>query len=143
MFSHPADFTPVCTTELARIAQMHGEFEKRKTKLIALSLDSVDTHKRWIPDVVAYCYRHSMTAEGKKWCPMEGDCHEGKEADTVPYPIIADEKRELATQLGMLDPDERDASGLPLTARAVFIIGPNRHLKLSILYPATTGRNFE
>ena len=61
----------------------------------------------------------------------------------MPFPIIADEKRELATSLGMLDPDEKDAAGMPLAARAVFIIDPSRHLKLSILYPATTGRNFE
>lgn len=143
LFSHPADFTPVCTTELARVAQIHGDFEARKTKLIALSCDNVETHKKWIPDIVAYCYRHSKTSNGAKFCPKEGDCHKGKEAETIPFPIIADEKRELATQLGMLDPDEKDAAGIPLAARAVFIIDPSRHLKLSILYPATTGRNFE
>uniref|UniRef100_A0AC34RI79 Thioredoxin domain-containing protein n=1 Tax=Panagrolaimus sp. JU765 TaxID=591449 RepID=A0AC34RI79_9BILA len=143
LFSHPADFTPVCTTELARVAQIHGDFEARKTKLIALSCDSVETHKKWIPDIVAYCYRHSKTSDGAKFCPKEGDCHKGKEAETIPYPIIADEKRELATQLGMLDPEEKDAEGIPLAARAVFIIDPSRHLKLSILYPATTGRNFD
>ena len=63
--------------------------------------------------------------------------------DTVKYPIIADESRELAVQLGMIDPDEKDQAGLPLTCRAVFVIGPDKKLKLSILYPATTGRNFE
>lgn len=138
LFSHPADFTPVCTTELARVAQLYGEFEKRKTRLIALSCDSADTHRKWIPDIIAYCRDYSQTSECGKCCPKEGD-----EVASFPYPIIADEDRALATQLGMLDPDERDAAGIPLSARAVFIIDPSRHLKLSILYPATTGRNFE
>lgn len=69
--------------------------------------------------------------------------YSGCKLDKLPYPIIADEKRELAVQFGMIDPDERTREGLPLTARAVFIIGPDKKLKLSILYPATTGRNFK
>jgi len=143
LFSHPADFTPVCTTELARAAILHGQFEQRKTKLIALSCDSVEMHEKWSPDIVAYCYRHSKTPEGGKWCPMDGDCHKGVQAEEMPFPIIADENRELATLLGMLDPDEKDSKGIPLAARAVFIIDPSRRLKLSFLYPATTGRNFD
>lgn len=120
LFSHPADYTPVCTTELSTVAKLVPEFEKRKTKVIALSCDPVDSHKSWAKDVCAV-----------------GSC--GQE---LPYPIIADEKRELAVQLGMLDADEKDGEGLPLTARAVFIVGPDKRLKLSLLYPATTGRNF-
>jgi len=120
LFSHPADYTPVCTTELGRVSQLVPEFKKRGVKLIALSCDSVADHQGWGKDVMKYC-----KAEG-----------------SLPFPIIADEDRSLAVQLGMVDPDERTAAGLALTARAVFIIGPDKKLKLSILYPATTGRNF-
>jgi len=121
LFSHPADYTPVCTTELGRVAQLAPEFTKRNVKLLAVSCDGVEAHHGWIKDIQAY---NNLTGD-------------------FPYPILADEKRELAVQLGMVDPDEKDASGMPLTARAVFIIGPDKKLKLSILYPATTGRNFD
>lgn len=121
LFSHPKDFTPVCTTELGRAAKYSGEFEKRGVKMIALSIDSVEDHKNWSKDVMAFC-------------GCEG---------TLPYPIIADHNRELSVELGMLDPDERDSQGMALTARCVFVIGPDKKLKLSILYPATTGRNFD
>jgi len=121
LFSHPADYTPVCTTELARVVALKPEFDKRGVKLIALSCDGVDSHIGW----------------GKDVCKIAG-C----ESDKLPYPIIADEDRKLAVELGMIDPDERTAQGLPLTARCVFVIGPDKKLKLSILYPATTGRNF-
>lgn len=119
LFSHPADYTPVCTTELGRVVQLQSEFEKRGVKLAALSCDDVDSHNGWTEDIKDYC-----------------GCN-------VTYPIIADPQRELAVQLGMLDPDEKDGKGMPLTCRAVFIIGPDKKLKLSILYPATTGRNFD
>jgi len=122
LFSHPADFTPVCTTELARVLQLKDEFAKRNVKIIALSCDSVDNHMAWINDI----RRYANQSEG-----------------TLPYPIIADEKRELAVKLGMLDMDEKDKDGLALTARAVFIIDNNKKFRLSILYPATTGRNFD
>jgi len=120
LFSHPNDFTPVCTTELAKFAQLQSEFDKRDVKLAALSCNGVESHLKWIEDVKAY----------------------GK-VDSFNYPIIADESRDLAVKLGMVDPDEKDAEGMPLTCRAVFIIGPDKKLKLSILYPATTGRNFD
>ncbi|KAF0303997.1 Peroxiredoxin-6 [Amphibalanus amphitrite] len=120
LFSHPADFTPVCTTELGAAAQLAPEFAKRGVKMIAVSCDPVQSHKDWIKDIEAYNHL----------------------AGAFPYPIIADEERRLAVQLGMLDPDERTAEGLCLTARAVFVVGPDNRLKLSILYPATTGRNF-
>ncbi|XP_070531736.1 peroxiredoxin-6-like [Ptychodera flava] len=120
LFSHPADYTPVCTTELGRVGHLVPEFQKRGVKLIALSCDGVESHKGWIEDIKAV-----------------------SDLKEFPYPIIADEKRELAVQFGMVDPDEKDAAGLPLTCRAVFIIGPDKKLKLSFLYPATTGRNFD
>ncbi|XP_029474172.1 peroxiredoxin-6-like [Rhinatrema bivittatum] len=123
LFSHPRDYTPVCTTELGRAAQLYPEFEKRGVKMIALSIDNVTDHHGWSKDINAY---------------------NGEEpTDTLPFPLIADDKRDLAIALGMLDPDERDNTGMPLTARCVFIIGPDKKLKLSILYPATTGRNFD
>ncbi|TMW50941.1 hypothetical protein DOY81_004014 [Sarcophaga bullata] len=120
LFSHPADYTPVCTTELSRVAALLPEFDKRNIKPIALSCDSVDSHKGWIEDIKCF----------------------GK-LPSFDYPIIADDKRELALMLNMLDKDELNAQGIPLTCRAVFIIDNNKKLRLSILYPATTGRNFD
>lgn len=122
LFSHPNDFTPVCTTELARVVQLMPEFRKLGVKVIALSCNSVESHQKWIQDIKAYA---NTTDE------------------EFPYPIIEDESRSLATMLGMLDPDEVDPNGIPLTARAVFIIDPAKKMRLSILYPATTGRNFD
>ena len=120
LFSHPADFTPVCTTELGRVQSLHQEFANRGVKLIALSCDDVESHNGWINDIKAY---NNLTE--------------------FSYPIIADPKRDIAEQYGMMDPDEKDAKGIPLTCRAVFVIGPDKKLKLSLLYPATTGRNFD
>merc|ERR1712233_157700 len=121
LFSHPADYTPVCTTELGRVQMLSNDFAKRGVKLIALSCDEVDSHNGWIKDIIAY----NNLSTG------------------FSYPITADPKREVATLYGMMDPDEKDAKGIPLTCRAVFIIGPDKRLKLSLLYPATTGRNFD
>eukprot|EP00249_Psilotum_nudum_P006670 c19969_g1_i1 orf=318-983(-) len=120
LFSHPNDFTPVCTTELASLACLLPEFHKRGFKVLALSCNDVESHKAWIKDIESYM------PEGAK----------------VQFPILADPDREVAVKFGMLDPDEKDSSGVPLTARAVFVIGVDKKLKLSILYPATTGRNF-
>jgi len=125
LFSHPADYTPVCTTELAKVVELQSQFQKRNVKLIALSCDSVEDHKGWAGDIEAYNEKMS------------------KGAGKVEYPIIADPNRDLAVRFGMLDPDEKDKEGLPLPARAVFIVGPDKKLKLSIVYPATTGRNFD
>ena len=122
LFSHPRDFTPVCTTELGQVTKRAPEFEKRGCKLIALSCDGVEDHLAWSEDVMSF-----MGCNGKR----------------LPYPIIADPDREIAKMLGMIDPDEKDPSGMPLTCRAVFVVGPDHKLKLSILYPATTGRNFD
>ncbi|XP_015112524.1 peroxiredoxin-6 [Diachasma alloeum] len=121
LFSHPHDFTPVCTTELARVVKLMPEFQRLGVKPIALSCNSVDSHVEWIKDIKSYA-RVSM--------------------DGFPYPIIEDESRKIATSLGMLDSDEKDQNGIPLSARAVFIIDPTKKMRLSILYPATTGRNF-
>lgn len=131
LFSHPADYTPVCTTELAEVCKLGPEFNKRNCKLLALSCDDSESHRGWQKDVLAY-----RAGEGK-------GVAKGAAEGEFPYPIIADEKRELAVKLGMVDPDEKDKAGLPLTCRAVFVIGPDKKLKLSILYPATTGRNFD
>ena len=99
LFSHPADFTPVCTTELGAVASLIPEFTKRNVKCIALSCDAVNTHHIWIKDIQAY---NSLLS-----------------SDDFPYPIISDPGRDIAIQLGMLDPVEKDKDGLPLTARAV------------------------
>ncbi|PAA53881.1 hypothetical protein BOX15_Mlig004483g4 [Macrostomum lignano] len=107
LFSHPADFTPVCTTELARVVNLKPEFDKRGVKLIAISLDSVEDHKAWSKDV--------MHVSGATDCSRP-----------LPYPIIADKSRELAVQLQMLDPNEIGKEGLPLPARTVFLIGRTR-----------------
>nr|BAN21258.1 peroxiredoxin [Riptortus pedestris] len=120
-FSHPNAFTPVCTTELGRVAQLMPEFSKRNCKVIGCSCDGVNDNKKWTEDI-------------KSYSKIEGD--------GFPYPIIADESRSLAVQLGMIDPAEKNKDGLPVTCRAVFIVDPKKILRLSILYPATTGRDF-
>jgi len=125
LFSHPADYTPVCTTELARVIDYQDKFKARNVKMIALSCDSVEDHLGWSKDVEQFNQR------------------EGRAKKELSYPIIADPERKLAVKFGMLDPDEIDAKGIPLPARAVFIVGADKKLKLSILYPATTGRNFD
>ncbi|KAI6234212.1 Peroxiredoxin-6 [Aphelenchoides fujianensis] len=135
LFSHPADFTPVCTTELARAAALAPEFARRDVKLAALSCDSVDSHRRWIADIREFGERQRK-ADGRT---EAGD----SSGDGFPFPIIADEERVLIKKLGMEDLDERNADGIPVAARAVFVVGPDKKLKLSILYPATTGRNFD
>jgi len=119
LFSHPADYTPVCTTELSMAQKLAPEFQKRGVKMIALSVDTVSEHNGWIKDIKNYTN------------------------DSFCYPIISDPNRDIAVQLGMIDPDEKDKAGMPVTARAVFIIGPDKKMKLSLLYPATTGRNFD
>jgi len=121
LFSHPADFTPVCTTELGSVATFLPEFERRGVKVAALSCNDTESHKAWIKDIEATNF-----AGGNK----------------IAYPIISDPGRDVAVLYGMLDPEEKDEEGLPMTCRAVFIIKPDKSLALSILYPATTGRNF-
>jgi alkyl hydroperoxide reductase subunit AhpC len=113
-FSHPADFTPVCTTELGVTAKLKGEFEKRGTKVLALSVDSEESHKKWIPDI-----------------QETQDCR-------IDYPIIADEDKSVATLYGMYQPLANDK----FTVRSVFFIDPNKKIRAMITYPASTGRNF-
>lgn len=115
LFSHPKDFTPVCTTELGRVAQLKGEFEKRDVKVIGLSVDSLSSHEGWIPDI-----------------------NETQNV-TLNYPLIADENRTISQLYGMLDANSQNT----LTARSVFIIGSDKKIKLTLTYPASTGRNFD
>ncbi|MFQ5449799.1 MAG: peroxiredoxin [Nitrospinaceae bacterium] len=115
LFSHPKDYTPVCTTELGRVARLKDEFEKRNVKVLALSVDPVDSHKGWINDI-----------------NETQNCN-------VNYPIVADPERKIATMYDMIHPNALDN----LTVRTVFIIGPDKKVKLSLTYPASTGRNFD
>ena len=115
LFSHPADYTPVCTTELGRTASLKEEFAKRNVKVIALSVDSVESHKKWINDI-----------------------NETQDVE-VTFPIIADENREIAEAYDMIHPN----ASLNATIRSLFIIGPDKKIKLIITYPASTGRNFQ
>ena len=117
MFSHPADYTPVCTTELARVVTLLDEFKKRDVELIALSCNDVESHHGWSKDVMEYAKKSP--------------------SDKLPYPIIADPDRKIAVALGMLDPAEKDKAGLPLTCRAVritfFGVKPVQRVKVELL----------
>ena len=114
LFSHPADYTPVCTTELGKTALLQTEFEKRNVKVLALSVDGLDKHHSWINDI-----------------------NETQKV-TVGFPIIADEDKSIAEQYGMIHPNASET----FTVRSLFIIGPDKKIKLMITYPASTGRNF-
>ena len=114
LFSHPADFTPVCTTELGTAANFKGEFDKRNVKMIALSVDGATSHKEWIKDINEV------------------------QNTTVNFPIIADEDRKVSDLYDMIHP-KADST---LTVRSVFIIAPDKTVKLTLTYPASTGRNF-
>ena len=115
LFSHPADFTPVCTTELGTVAKLKPEFDKRGVKVIALSVDDAESHKGWI-----------------------GDINE-TQSTTVNYPILADVDKKVSDLYDMIHPNSLNN----LTIRTVFIIDPQKKLRLSITYPASTGRNFD
>jgi alkyl hydroperoxide reductase subunit AhpC len=115
LFSHPADFTPVCTTELGKTALLKGEFEKRNVKVIAVSVDDLDSHNRWVPDI--------QEVNGVE----------------VNFPIIADGDRQVATLYDMIHPNASEKA----TVRSVFVIGPDKKIKLTLTYPASTGRNFQ
>ncbi|HRO45322.1 peroxiredoxin [Agriterribacter sp.] len=114
LFSHPADFTPVCTTELGRTAQLQGEFDKRNVKVLAVSVDPVDKHLGWI-----------------------GDINETQNT-TVEFPLIADDNRIVSGLYDMIHPN----ASATATVRSVFVIGPDKKIKLTLTYPASTGRNF-
>ena len=115
LFSHPADFTPVCTTELGAMARIKGEFDRRGVKVIAISVDPLDKHRGWVKDI------NEM------------------QKTTVNFPMIADPERKVATLYDMIHPNALDA----MTVRSVFVIGPDRKIKLMLTSPASTGRNFD
>ena len=123
LFSHPKDFTPVCTTELGYMAQIEPEFAKRNTKLIGLSADPVSNHEKWAADI------------------------EETQGHLPRYPMIGDEKLEVAKLYNMLPAEEVAADGRTAannaTVRSVFVIGPDKKIKLMLTYPMTTGRNFD
>jgi len=114
IFSHPGDFTPVCTTELGRTAQLNDEFEKRGVKVIAVSVDALDDHTAWIRDI------------------------NETQNTTVNFPLIADPDRHVSELYDMIHPNASEKA----TVRSVFIIGPDKKIKLTLTYPASTGRNF-
>ncbi|MGH2391762.1 MAG: peroxiredoxin [Chloroflexota bacterium] len=114
LFSHPADFTPVCTTELGAVARLKDEFARCDTKVIAVSVDPLESHQRWIPDI------------------------EEVSGTRMNFPIIADPDRAVANLYGMIHPN----AGSTATVRSVFVIGPDKKVKLTLTYPAATGRDF-
>ncbi|HEY9908380.1 MAG TPA: peroxiredoxin [Thermosynechococcaceae cyanobacterium] len=115
LFSHPKDFTPVCTTELGAVAKIKPEFDKRNVKVIALSVDDVNSHQGWVGDI------------------------EETQSTTLNYPILADPDRKVSDLYDMVHPNANDT----LTVRSVFIIDPKKKLRLTFTYPASTGRNFD
>ncbi|GAA6526094.1 peroxiredoxin [Intrasporangium sp. DVR] len=115
LFSHPADFTPVCTTELGRVAALKDEWARRNTKVIAVSVDPVDQHQQWKPDI------------------------EQVSGHAVDYPIVADEDRSVSEAYGMIHPGEGDTS----TVRSVFLVDGSNRVRLSLTYPKSVGRNFD
>ena len=124
LFSHPKDFTPVCTTELGYMARLKPEFDKRNTKIVGLSIDSVDDHNRWKKDI------------------------EETQGSAVTYPMIGDTDLKVAKLYNMLPAEEAGTSegrtaATNATVRSVFVIGPDKKIKLMMTYPMTTGRNFD
>merc|ERR1711916_93773 len=121
LFSHPRDFTPVCTTEVGTLAKYDnkGEFSKRNCKVAVVSVDTAEDHKKWINDI-----NETQNTE-------------------VKFPIVADPDRKISIAYGMLDQTEADEKGMPLTVRAVYVIDPSKKIRLIIIYPASCGRNFD
>ena len=114
IFSHPKDYTPVCTTELGAVAKIKHEFDNRNVKVVAISVDPLESHQGWICDI------------------------NETQGTTMNFPIIADPDRKVATLYDMIHPNADDT----FTVRSVFVIGPDRKIKLTLTYPASTGRNF-
>jgi alkyl hydroperoxide reductase subunit AhpC len=115
LFSHPKDYTPVCTTELGEVARLKPEFDRRNVKIIGLSVDPLDSHKGWARDI------------------------EETQGSALNFPVIADADRKVSDLYGMIHPNASDT----FTVRSVFVIGPDKKIKLTITYPASTGRNFD
>jgi alkyl hydroperoxide reductase subunit AhpC len=114
LFSHPADFTPVCTTELGMTAKLKDEFDRRNVKVLAVSVDPLDSHHEWVKDI------------------------NETQRTLVNFPIIADDDRNVATLYDMIHPNASEKA----TVRSVFVVGPDKKIKLTLTYPASTGRNF-
>ncbi|MDX6475118.1 MAG: thioredoxin-dependent peroxiredoxin [Gaiellaceae bacterium] len=114
LFSHPADFTPVCTTELGAVAALKPEFDKRNTKVVGLSVDALDNHETWSQDI------------------------EDVTGSKLNFPLVADTNREVSDKYGMIHPNASDT----MTVRSVFVVGPDKKVKLTLTYPAATGRDF-
>lgn len=114
LFSHPKDFTPVCTTELGAVAKLKSEFDKRHVKVLGLSVDPINDHRAWVGDI-----------EETQGCALN-------------FPLLADPDRKVANLYGMIHPNANDT----LTVRSVFVIDPNKKVRLTLTYPASTGRNF-
>jgi alkyl hydroperoxide reductase subunit AhpC len=115
LFSHPKDYTPVCTTELGYVSKIKNEFDKRNVKILALSVDPLESHHGWTKDI------------------------NETQSTTVNYPIIADPKKKVANLYDMIHPNANET----FTVRSVFIVGPDKKIKLTLTYPASTGRNFQ
>ncbi len=115
LFSHPKDFTPVCTTELGEVSKLKAEFDKRNVKVLGLSVDPLSDHKAWVGDI-----------EETQGCALN-------------FPLLADPDRKVADLYGMIHPNANDT----LTVRSVFVIDPNKKIRLTLTYPASTGRNFD
>jgi alkyl hydroperoxide reductase subunit AhpC len=115
LFSHPKDFTPVCTTELGAVSKLKAEFDKRNVKVLGLSVDPLSDHKAWVGDI-----------EETQGCALN-------------FPLLADPDRKVADLYGMIHPNANDT----LTVRSVFVIDPNKKIRLTLTYPASTGRNFD
>jgi peroxiredoxin 6 len=120
--SHPCDFTPVCTTELAKAGKMFQDFQKRGVKVIALSCCDLDMHNEWVKDLKALGNLKEME---------------------YPIPIIADSNRDISCLLGMIRPEDKSKTEMPITCRKLFLIGPDGKIKFEMLYPANAGRSFE
>lgn len=116
--SHPKDFTPVCTTEVGTLGKMSAEWKARNTKVAVVSVDTAAEHVEWVKEI-----------ERSQGC-------------TIDYPLLGDETKAIAVLYGMLDQTHLDQAGMPLTVRSVFIVGPDKKIKLIITYPASCGRNF-
>ncbi|MBP9221350.1 MAG: peroxiredoxin, partial [Chitinophagales bacterium] len=114
LFSHPADFTPVCTTELGYMSSIKSEFDRRGVKVLAISVDPLDSHEKWVHDI------------------------NETQNTTVNFPMIADEDKKIAMLYDMIHPNATEKT----TVRSVFVIGPDKKIKLTLTYPASTGRNF-
>jgi thioredoxin-dependent peroxiredoxin len=115
LFSHPKDFTPVCTTELGEVARIKQQFDQRNVKVVGLSVDPLDSHQHWARDI------------------------EETQGQALNFPLIADPDRNVADQYGMIHPNASDTT----TVRSVFVVGPDKKVKLTITYPQSTGRNFD